>query len=73
MDELIKQLENTRNFVFYCPDDKEAIEKAIEYLKQYAEIKKLVDEWNNLPENMQTYISMLGTFMQILNVFKEAD
>lgn len=45
MEELIKQLENTRNFVFYCPDDRKAVEKAIKYLKQYAEIKKIVDDY----------------------------
>ena len=40
MEELIKQLENTRNFVFYCPDDRAAIEDAMQYLKQLQEIKE---------------------------------
>lgn len=43
MEELTKQLENTRNFVFYCPDDRDAIEKAIECLKQLQEIKDYLE------------------------------
>lgn len=43
MEELIKRLENTRNFVFYCPDDRAAIETAIQYLNQLQEIKEYLE------------------------------
>lgn len=67
MEELTKQLENTRNFVFYCPDDRDAIEKAIEYLKQYNEIKNIVEHWNDTSSN---FVSACTAFEKILDVFK---
>lgn len=43
MEELIKRLENTRNFVFYCQDNRVAIEDAIQYLKQLQKIKEYLE------------------------------
>lgn len=37
VEELIKKLENVRNFVFYCPDDRVTIEKTIQVFKTLEE------------------------------------
>lgn len=66
MEELIKRLENTRNFVFYCRGNRAAIEDAIQYLKQLQKIKEYLElslkdsdrnqrKYNEIAEHTHSY------------------
>ena len=67
IEELIERLKDLNNYVLLDSEHK-TIDEAIFYLKHYAEIRKVVDEWNR---DYHDIIPATGYFKKILDTFKE--